>query len=310
MKIKLGYACLTTTINETSSRTITYTNYKKIGTKDGNIKLNEIILSNFNSLKNILKYNIKNDILFYRMTANLIPLATLKDIKFEIFNRYKQEFLNIGNIIKDNNLRVDIHVDQYCVLNSINDKVVESSINILNFNKSMFDAMKIDSKLILHVGGKGNSKNEGIERFINNFNKLDKSLKNIIVLENDDKIYNIKDVLNICTKLNIPMVLDYHHFMCNKESEKIEDYIEKIFNTWGSETPKIHFSSPKNNKEFRSHNDYIDSKSFIDFLNTIKFINRDFDIMIEAKMKDDALFKLIRELKYNDYNIEGTTIYL
>ena len=70
-------------------------------------------------------------------------------------------------------------------------------------------------------------------------------------------------------------------------------------NTWNI-TPKIHYSSPKNKtkKDFRSHHDYIDSKDFIKFLNEIKFINRDLDIMIEAKGKDEALFKLIRELKY------------
>lgn len=310
MKIRLGYACLSVTINETASKTITYTNYKKIGAKRGNIKLNDIILSNFLSLENLLKYNIKNDILFYRMTSNFIPLATLKDVKYEIFNRYKQEFLNIGNIIKDNNLRVDIHTDQYCVLNSINENVVESSINILKFHQSMFKAMNINSKLVLHVGGKGNSKKEGMKRFIDNFNKLNNDIKNIIIVENDDKIYNIRNVLKICDTLNIPMVLDYHHFICNKNNEKIEDYIERIFNTWGNEIPKVHFSSPKNKKEFRSHNDYINIDDFISFLNKIKFINRDFDIMIEAKKKDEALFKLIRELKYHDYKVIGTTLYL
>ena len=41
--------------------------------------------------------------------------------------------------------------------------------------------------------------------------------------------------------------------------------------------------------------------SFIDkFMaqNNIKCLNKDFDIMIEAKAKDEALFKLVRELKY------------
>ena len=65
-------------------------------------------------------------------------------------------------------------------------------------------------------------------------------------------------------------------------------------------TPKVHFSSPKSKlkKEFRSHHDYIASNSFINFIEKIKFINKDFDIMLEAKAKDEALFKLVRELKY------------
>ncbi|MBP3800234.1 MAG: UV damage endonuclease UvsE, partial [Bacilli bacterium] len=63
---------------------------------------------------------------------------------------------------------------------------------------------------------------------------------------------------------------------------------------------KIHFSSPKSKlkKEFRSHNDYINSDTFISFIENIKNYNIDIDIMIEAKKTDEAMFKLIRELKY------------
>ena len=63
-------------------------------------------------------------------------------------------------------------------------------------------------------------------------------------------------------------------------------------------TPKIHFSTPKNKKEFRSHNDYINCDDFIDFIELIKKHNIDVDIMLEAKAKDDALFRLVREIKY------------
>ena len=97
------------------------------------------------------------------------------------------------------------------------------------------------------------------------------------------------------------MVFDYHHFICNHdENERFEDYIKDIFFFCKQETPKIHFSSPKSKlkKEFRSHHDYINSDSFIKFIEKIKFLNRDFDVMIEAKAKDDALFRLVRELKY------------
>ena len=70
------------------------------------------------------------------------------------------------------------------------------------------------------------------------------------------------------------------------------------------------FSSSKSKKEFRSHHDYINIKEFIIFLDMIKKYNRDIDIMIEAKMKDDALFRLIRQLRYLGYKVKGTTIYL
>ena len=76
--------------------------------------------------------------------------------------------------------------------------------------------------------------------------------------------------------------------------------VNKIFNSWNAITPKIHFSSPKNKtkKEFRSHHEYIDIDEFIKFIDILKLIDRDVDIMIEAKGKDEALFRLVRCLKY------------
>ena len=309
MKIRLGYACVPVTLPITSSHTFTYTNYKKLGDK-ADKKLDEVIISNFEGLENILKYNIRNDIVFFRMTSELIPLITHPNVTYDFFDKYKDYYKKIGNIIKENNLRVDMHPSNYTVLNSINKDVVDSTINILKNYHKMYQYMEIKSKLVLHVGSKVNGKRESIKRFIENFNKLDEDIKKLIVLENDDKSFNIRNVLNICEKLNIPMVLDYHHFRINRNNEKIEDYIERIFSTWTT-TPKIHFSSPKDKKNKRGHSDYINSDDFIKFLEKIKFTNRDFDVMIEAKQKDDALFRLIRELKYKtDYKIEKNTIFL
>ena len=166
--------------------------------------------------------------------------------------------------------------------------------------------MKLKTYMIMHVGSNAFGKQNSITRFINNFNKLDNETKNMIILENDDKIFNIKDVLYICKKINIPMVLDYHHHKCNNDNIKLEEYIEEIFNTWKT-TPKVHLSSPKNKKEFRTHNDYINIDDFIEFETIINKTNRDIDIMIEAKEKDNALFKLVRELKYKGYKFKDET---
>ena len=51
-------------------------------------------------------------------------------------------------------------------------------------------------------------------------------------------------------------------------------------------------------KEFRAHHDYINVEEFIKLLNILKKYQQDVDIMIEAKMKDEALFRLMRELRY------------
>ena len=184
------------------------------------------------------EYNIRNDITFFRMTSELIPLVSHPLVKYDFINQYKSYYKKIGDIIKENNLRVDIHPSAYTVLNSANNTVVTSTINILKFYQKMYEFMQIDSRIILHVGSKIGGKRLGIKRFIDNFNKLDEKVQKLIVVENDDKSYNIRNVLSLCEKLGIPMVLDYHHFKVNKNNEKIEDYIERIFDTWKNDIPK------------------------------------------------------------------------
>lgn len=311
MKIRLGYVSISKTLDITSSKTITYTEFKKHN--DFN-KLNNIIIENLTNLEKIIDYNIKNNIHFYRMTSKLIPLATIKEIEFDYTKKYTDYYNKISNKIKKYNLRVDLHPDQFCILNSTKKEIIENSITILKYHYNILNSLNIENKIIiLHIGSSVFGKENSIKRFINNFNKLPLHIQKCIALENDDKIYNILDCLNLCEKLNIPMVLDYHHHICNNDNINIDDYLERIFKTWKNITPKIHFSSPKNKtkKDFRSHHDYIDISDFISFLEKIKPLNINLDIMLECKAKDEALFRLVRQLKYYNYDfIDETTINL
>lgn len=311
MKIRLGYVAISKTLeNKTTSSAMTYTNFQK---EENNYdKLYTIIHNNLNNLEDILNYNIKNNIHFYRLTSKLIPLATHNQVNYDYITPFQEKFKNIGKIIEKNQLRIDTHPDQYAVLNSINKNIVKNTIEILEYHYKILNALRIKNKLILlHIGGNHFGKEQSKRRFINNFNQLPKYLQKTIAIENDDKIFTIKDVLMIAKKIKTPVVLDYHHFICNNEGETIEEIIDEVCNTWKNQNPKMHFSSPKSKlkKEFRSHHDYIDSDSFIAFIKKIKFINRDIDIMIEAKAKDEALFRLVRELKYktNFHFIDETT---
>ena len=293
--VRLGYACICNSIEE-HMHTITYTNYLK----DKN-KINDIVKQNFEVLKKILTYNNKNNIHFYRLSSNFIPCASI--IEYDYPNIFKKEFKEISKLIKG---RFDMHLSEYCILNSTNKEVVKRSIDEIKYHYKLLKSFKVKPNLIIHIGSKSFGKENSITRFINNFNKLPNYLKNTLLIENDDKVFNVEDTLKLCQKIKRPMVLDIHHHNCNKSEKDLSNYLNEIFNTWDT-TPKIHFSSPKNKKDIRAHNDYINSDDFINF---IKLIDRDIDIMLEAKAKDDALFRLVRELKYKtNYNfIDETTI--
>lgn len=297
MIIRLGYVAISKTLEGiTSSSTITYTNFQK---ENNYKKLSQTITSNLESLIKILHYNQKNNIHFYRLTSNLIPLATHKEVPFDYIDKYKNYYQKIANIIEENQFRVDMHPSEYCILNSTKKEVVANSIEILKYHYNLLDAMNIKDKIIIiHIGSNTFGKKNSLTRFINNFKTLPKYLQECIAIENDDKVFNIEDCLYLSNLLNIPIVLDYHHHLCNKTNKDIETYLTNVFATWKGKIPKIHFSSPRSKKEFRAHHDYINVDDFINLLSKLQTIRQNIDIMIEAKAKDEALFRLIRELKY------------
>lgn len=312
MKIILGYVSLSKALDITPSSIMTYTNFEKENYPVD--KLINITKKNLEALKEITIYNIKNDIHFYRLTSKLVPLATHNKVSFDYITPLLSEYKEIAQLINDNNIRVDTHPDQYAVLNSTDKKIVKNTFEILEYHYKILTALGIKKTVILlHIGSSVGGKKASITRFINNFNKLPTHIKKCIAVENDDKTYNIIDTLNLCKKLNIPMVLDYHHYICNNTGEKLEDYIEEIIGTWKNMEPKFHFSSPKSKlkKEYRSHHDYIEHDEFIKFINILKPYNKTFYIMLEAKTKDDALFRLARQLKYKeDYNFIDNTSFI
>ena len=305
MKVRLGYACITNCINDSSSSPYTYSEYLKDGDID---KLDRVIISNLKSLNNIIDYNIKNNIHFYRISSKIIPLATKDDVKFDYTNKYKSYYDTIGKKISDSKMRVDFHPDQFCVLNSVKSDVVSNSVKILKYHYNLLNMLNVNDKiLILHVGSSTFGKENSISRFINNFNKLPIYLRKCIAIENDDKVFNVNDVLKISKVTSIPIVLDYHHHLCNKSDFSFAD----IFNSWGNSRVKMHFSSPKNKRDYRSHNEYINGDDFINFIEILKKYDRDIDIMLEAKGKDDSLFRLVRYIKYKtDYEFIDDTTFL
>ena len=114
MRIRLGYACISETLN-TNYKTYTYSNYIKEQNKK---KLEEIITSNLFHLQELLIYNNKNNIHFFRISSNLIPLATKKEVDINYYKNYKKIYHTLEKEIKKNNMRVDFHPSEYCVLNS------------------------------------------------------------------------------------------------------------------------------------------------------------------------------------------------
>jgi UV DNA damage endonuclease len=302
MRVRLGYVAIALGLPKvTSSSNVTYTYYKKLANDVKQLdKLKQISLSNVEDLKKILDYNIKHKIHFYRITSALIPLATHPDVNWDYRTIFELEFKRLGQLVKEHKMRVDTHPDQFNVINSVDPKVVENTKRNLFFHVHLFEDMEYPlGKMVLHVGSAAGGKEAALERFKTNFNEYPREITSRLMLENDDKTFTARETLGLCQALSTPMVLDVHHHICNNEGDDLKEILPDILNTWNDEElpPKLHFSSPKDHPTDRKHADLIDANHFVEFIDSCKAIDRDIDIMIEAKNKDLALFDLVKQIK-------------
>ncbi len=304
MKIRFGYVAMSTILEDCSpSKTITIASLNKIPSQAARIdKLTSLAKTNIANTLRLFRHNQAHGIKVFRITSKLVPLASHPITEYwDWVEAIGEELELLGTYARENDFRISAHPGHYTLLNSPKEEVFEASIKDLDYHCKLFDRMGLNSsaKLVMHVGGSYADKEKSMHRFARKYNQLPMYLKSRIVLENDDKIYTAGDVLGICEHLGIPMVLDIHHHWCNNESDNVQDNLYAIFATWAKESfpPKIHLSSPKGDKNYRSHADNIEIAPFLEFLEFAKTLNQDFDVMIEAKSKDSALFKLMSELK-------------
>lgn len=301
MKIRFGYVANTVGLWDASpSKTLTFTRYSTLPKNERIEKLKSVTAQNLHNTKRILHYLIAHEIEVYRFSSSLVPLATHPEVMWDFLTPFKNEWKEIGDIIKHFKLRVSFHPNHFTLFTSPRDEVTTNAVISMNYHFRMLKAMNaLDTGLInIHIGGAYGDKISSLNRFHQNLKKLPKEIKKHMTLENDDKTYDILETLTACEKEKIPMVLDYHHYLANSGEIDLPLYLERIFKTWDkfNIVPKVHISSPKSDQAFRSHADFVSLDFVLPFLKMAKELNQDFDIMIEAKQKNLAMQKLVEEI--------------
>jgi UV DNA damage endonuclease len=317
MRVRLGYVAIALNLPKvTSSSSVTYTNYQKLSNEEQKLnKLKQVTLSNLDDLYKILQYNLEHQVHFYRITSALVPLATHPEVVNWNYRKiFNIDFTRLGRFIRDNNMRVDTHPDEFNVINSIREEVVDAAKRNLWSHVNLFEDLDYpNGKMVLHIGGAQGGKEASIKRFIDNFKNFPVEITSRLMLENDDKTFTASEVLYICKEVSSPIVFDVHHHNCNNLGETVESLIKDIFLTWDNQPlpAKFHFSTPRETEKDRKHADFINAKDFVAFIELCKPLDKDFDVMLEAKNKDQALFQLVEDIKAIKPNwkwIDNTTL--
>ena len=201
-----------------------------------------------------------------------------------------------------------MHPDQFTLINSIKEEIFERSKNELKYHAEILDLMKLDTsaKIQIHVGGAYGDKEKSMERFVTRFGMLDDSIIRRLVIENDDKLYNLNDCLKINAQTQIPILFDvFHHKLNNSGNLTTEESFKLTTKTWNEKRdgiPMVDYSSQEPNGSPRQHTETINIEDFDLFLKQTEQF--DFDVMLEIKDKEKSAIKAIN-LAIKDWRVHN-----
>lgn len=298
--MRLGYPCMNIFLRSLSNNNIrcNRTAMKKSIEKHGINYISQKCENNLENLLNILKWNVNNNIYFYRITSELIPWFHKHKIKKLENSQYIFNLLSeIGDFIIENKIRISFHPDHFVKLASNNDSTVKNSIKELEYHGKIMDFMGLGATpfypINIHIGATYEGKEETATRLEKNYNKLSKSVKNRLVLENDDtnSCWGVSELVKFSDSIGTPIVLDtLHHEFTGRGLSKQEAF-ELVKDTW-KVTPVLHHSNSRkryeNGNNPRAHTDWIYKPVNID---------GEYDVMIEAGKKEQALLKYRYDFK-------------
>ena len=200
----------------------------------------------------------------------------------------------VGTLAAKYDHRLTFHPGHFNALGSPNPVVVEKTIKELNQHSEIMDLIGLTispyNKINIHVGGAYGDKEAALQRWINNYNKLNYNTRKRLTVENDDKenMYSVKELYEgIYKKCGVPIVFDfYHHKFCTGGLTE-QEALELALSTWNGITPCTHYSESRRKEQL---DESIKAQAHSNLVyKEIPTYGNEFDCVIEAKHKEMAV---------------------
>lgn len=284
--MKIGYPCINNGLITRAQRTFRLASFTEE-------RFHQTVEMNIHGLEEILIYNKENNLLFLRIGSGLIPFASHEICTVDWQKHYATEFKRLGEIITKNYMRISMHPDQFTLINSVDEKIFERTVAELVYHEEVLSLLGLDmtAKIQIHVGGVYGDKEESIRRFISRFHSLPEAIKKRLVIEDDDRLYSIKDCLTISEATGIPILFDSLHHEILNNGETMREGIVLASQTWMNHDgiPMIDYSQQEPGARVGNHAQTINKEQFKKFLESTDGL--DFDIMFEIKDKEISAIK-------------------
>lgn len=289
--MKIGYPCINYQINA-NMRTFRLSHYSLE-------KHIDIIGKNLSELQKILEFNSQHGIQFFRISSGIIPFASHPICEIDWQKHFKIELLAIEKIIRQNQIRISMHPDQFILLNSISPNILTRSIAELTYHAQFLDSLNLDetAKIQIHVGGVYNNKTASMMRFCQNYQKLPEIIKKRLAIENDDHLYSVRDCYEIYQRIKIPIIFDNLHHECLNNQESMIEALLICLSTWKKKDgrPMIDYSQQQPDSRLGKHAEHLNKRKLKNFL--WETAELDFDLMLEIKDKEKSAFQTLKILE-------------
>lgn len=264
------------------------------------------IIQNLKDVLTMMDWNEKRGIKLFRLSSELFPHKSNPRVVDYSFDFAIDLLREIGEKSKKYKQRLTFHPGQYNVVGTPNRQSFLQTISDLKYHADVLDLMGLDhnSVMVVHGGGIYDDKEKTIERWCEQYQELPENVRNRLVLENCEKCFSIIDCLRVSKMIDIPVVFDTHHFECYKDLHPKEDfnepayYMSDILESWKRKNikPKFHISEQGAGRRGH-HSNYI--QNIPEYLLEIPLkYGVNIDIMIEAKMKEQAIFRLYKKYPF------------
>jgi UV DNA damage endonuclease len=260
-------------------------------------KLFQLAMANSQALLAAINYCHQNGIGSFRVNSQILPLKTHPEYQYELnaLDREKEiqnSFRLCKQRAKELGIRLTFHPDQFILLSSENKEITSKSINELAYQAEVSELIGADV-INIHAGGGYGDKQSALKRVGKVLAKLDRTIRDKLTFENDDRVYTPADLLDFCRENGVPFVYDVHHHRCLPDQLAVEDVTKTALKTWDRE-PLFHISSPKfgwQGAKLNLHHDFIAIRDFPEC-----WRNLNITVEVEAKAKELAVKKLRDQL--------------
>ncbi len=284
--MRIGYPCINLSLSCRPSRTFRLSSLSAE-------RLRETLAGNLACLEEIVRWNAEHGLLFLRITSDLVPLASHPQNTFPWDRWFAEDFARIGAAIRAFGMRISMHPDPFVLLNTPRRDVLRASVAELEYHLRVLELLGLDTaaKVQIHVGGTYGDKRAALDRFARRFRRLDRALQRRLVVENDGRLFNFSDVLQLHEKCGVPVLWDAFHHELNSDGRGVGEALTAAGATWSTADglPMVDYSSPLPEGRKGAHSYALDEGHFLRFLEESR--PHDFDLMLEVKDKERSALK-------------------